>query len=123
MPLSEEEQRILQEIEKSFYDSDPDFVGKVGPGAITRHAGRRLRLAAAGFVLGLVGLVLSFTTSVVVAFAFFLLMVGSAVVAERSFRVLSRTGIESVAKRTGGINDLLAERRRRLREKFNRDDS
>lgn len=123
MPLSEEEQRILQEIEKSFYDSDPEFAGKVGPGAITRQASRRLRLSAAGFVLGLVGLVLTFTTSIFVAFAFFLLMVGSAVVAERSFRVLSRAGIESVAKRTGGFNDLLVERRRRLRERFNRDDS
>lgn len=123
MPLSEEEQRILQEIEKNFYDSDPEFAGKVGPGAITRHATRRLRMSAVGFVLGLIGLVLSFTTSVIVAFVFFLGMVASAVVAERSFRVLSKAGIEEVAKRTGGLNDLLIERRRRLRERFNRDDS
>ncbi|MGI8793007.1 MAG: DUF3040 domain-containing protein [Acidimicrobiales bacterium] len=123
MPLSEEEQRILQEIEKNFYDSDPEFAGKVGPDAITRHAGRRLRLSAAGFVVGLVGLVLTFTASIFVAFAFFALMVASAVIAERSFRVLSRAGIEEVAKRTGGLNELLLERRRRMRERFNRDDS
>ncbi|HAF67718.1 MAG TPA: DUF3040 domain-containing protein, partial [Acidimicrobiaceae bacterium] len=30
MPLSDDEQRILHEIEKEFYDSDPEFAREVG---------------------------------------------------------------------------------------------
>ena len=38
VPLSEDEQRILQEIEQQFYESDPEFAGELGKHASTRTA-------------------------------------------------------------------------------------
>ena len=37
MPLSEDEQRILQEIERNFYDSDPAFAREVSTTTLYRH--------------------------------------------------------------------------------------
>ncbi len=45
MPLSEHEQRLLEEMERSLYQNDADFVAKVG--------GRRARPAYRSIVLGI----------------------------------------------------------------------
>ena len=47
VPLSEDEQRILREIEQQFYDTDPDFAREVGTTSLYRHGLRRLKLAGA----------------------------------------------------------------------------
>ena len=67
MPLSPEEQRILQDIEKSFYEHDPQFSRKVSETTIYRVGGRNLKWLALGFVAGLVLLLWSFTQSVFLA--------------------------------------------------------
>jgi hypothetical protein len=53
MPLSEHEQRILAEIERRLLEEDPKFAHQVGS-SFRAHLGRRLKLAVAGFVLGLI---------------------------------------------------------------------
>ena len=53
MPLSDHEQRILAEIEKRLLEEDPKFAQQVGS-SFQVHLARRLKLAAVGFVLGLV---------------------------------------------------------------------
>ncbi|HYX44684.1 MAG TPA: DUF3040 domain-containing protein, partial [Acidimicrobiales bacterium] len=63
MPLSEDEQRILHEIEQQFYESDPAFAREVGKTTLYRHAGRNLKWAALGFICGFVLLVGGFTAS------------------------------------------------------------
>ena len=40
VPLSEDEQRILHEIERRFYESDPAFASQVSQTTLYRHAGR-----------------------------------------------------------------------------------
>ena len=50
MPLSEEEQRILSEIERRFYASDPKTAHQLSTTTLYRHAGRNCKWAAAGFV-------------------------------------------------------------------------
>ena len=42
MPLSEDEQRILQEIEQQLYASDPELAREVSSTTVYRHAGRNL---------------------------------------------------------------------------------
>lgn len=78
MPLDEREQRILDEIEKRLYEEDPKFeerVRKVTQGS----RGRALfRLAVVTFVLGLVVMLTTFTTSPYLAGAGFVVMVASA---------------------------------------------
>ena len=59
VPLSPEEQKILQEIEKSFYEHDPQFSRKVSESTIYRVAGRNLKWLALGFVAGAVAYVLA----------------------------------------------------------------
>ena len=78
MPLSPEEQKILQEIEKSFYEHDPQFSRKVSESTIYRVAGRNLKWLALGFLGGLILMIWSFTTSLVLGVAGFLIMLGCA---------------------------------------------
>ena len=54
MPLSEHEQRMLDEIERALYEDDPKFATSVNVGRIRR---RRPILAGIAFVVGLLLLV------------------------------------------------------------------
>ncbi|MFW0792877.1 DUF3040 domain-containing protein [Gordonia sp. CPCC 205515] len=57
MPLSEHEQRMLEQIENALYAEDPKFASSVKRRRLGRSSGRRRLQAAAIFVLGLVLLV------------------------------------------------------------------
>lgn len=57
MPLSEHEQRMLEEIESALYAEDPKFASNVKRRRLGRSSGRRRVQAAAIFVIGLVLLV------------------------------------------------------------------
>lgn len=124
MPLSEDEQRILHEIERSFYEHDPAFARGVSKNTLYRHAGRNCKWAALAFVAGLVVLLASFASHLIVGFVGFLLMLGSALVFERNLRKLGRAGWQDMTKsvRDRGLPDLLADTRKRLRERFRRDE-
>ena len=60
MPLSEEEQKILKEIEAQLNATDPGLVEQVSRTTLYRHAARMIRWAALGFLAGLVLLVFTF---------------------------------------------------------------
>ena len=60
MPLSEEEQKILKEIEAQLNATDPALVEQVSRTTLYRHSARVIRWAALGFFGGLVLLVLTF---------------------------------------------------------------
>ena len=122
MPLSEDEQRILQEIERNFYDSDPAFAREVSTTTLYRHAGRNLKWAGAGFVAGLVVLILGFTESVLLGFVGFLVMVGCAFLFYLNAAKMGRAGLQSVSQRTGNITEIVSRRSQRMRERFRRDD-
>lgn len=53
MPLSEHEQRMLEEIESALYAEDPKFASSVTRRRLGRSTGRRRIQAAVVFVLGL----------------------------------------------------------------------
>ncbi|WP_137723802.1 DUF3040 domain-containing protein [Prescottella subtropica] len=57
MPLSEHEQRMLDQIESALYAEDPKFASTVRGGRMRAPSGRRRLQAVALFVLGLVLLV------------------------------------------------------------------
>ena len=74
MPLSEHEQRILAEIERRLLEEDPKFAHQVGS-SFRAHLGRRLKLAVAGFLVGLVVVISStFFENVAIGVAGFVLM-------------------------------------------------
>jgi Protein of unknown function (DUF3040) len=86
MPLSEHEQRILAEIERRLLEEDPKFAHQVGA-SFRAHLGRRMKLAVAGFVLGLIVVISStFLENVAVGVAGFVLMLGCVFLFVRTMR-------------------------------------
>lgn len=125
MPLSEDEERILKDIEREFYENDPSFAREVGETTLYRHAWRNIKLALVGFVAGLVLLVLALATSHLLAFGGFLVMLGAALVIERNARKVGRAGLESMTSslRAGtGLRDYLGSSTQRVRRRLRPDD-
>jgi hypothetical protein len=123
VPLSEDEQRILSEIERSFYEHDPAFAREVSSATLTRHAGRYAKLAGVAFLGGLLLLLTSFASLFWLGALGFLVMLGSAFVFVTNVRKLTRAGLHEITRVRGrSIGDAVAEQRRRLRERFKRDE-
>lgn len=78
MPLNEREQRILEEIERQFYQEDPKLAETVAKTTLESMGRKWQRLAIVGFVVGLVIMFGFFTQSAWVALAGFIVMVVSA---------------------------------------------
>lgn len=125
MPLSEDEERILHEIAQQFYADDPEFAREVGETTLYTHTVRRMKWSGVGFVVGVVFLVLSLSTSYLLAFGGFLAMLGCALYFERNLRVLGKAGLEQVTRsiKATGLRDAIGGARGRMRERFrNADD-
>ena len=124
MPLSEEEQRILSEIESQLRASDPDLARQVGSTTIYSHALRQLRWGIVAFVASFVATVLLLTVSFLLAFLGFLAMVASAVVIERAARRMGRAGIGDAnqAIRGAGLRGYVNGAGKKARDRFKRAD-
>lgn len=123
MPLSDHEQRILDEIAKQLAEDDPRFAESVRSATPRTHALRRLRLAGIGLVAGLtifvtglfVGLDNNLLT-VVFGFAGFLVMLGSVLLGVRASRSLGSAVATDMRRRRGSsgpkrsVRDRLDER-------------
>jgi hypothetical protein len=118
VPLSPEEQKILQDIEKSFYEHDPQFSRKVSESTIYRVGGRNLKWLALGFVAGFVLMIWGFTTSLLLGVAGFLVMLACAFFFERNLRKMGRAGWQSLTSsmRSGGLGGA----GKRVRDRFKR---
>lgn len=112
MPLSEEEQRILQDIERSFYESDPAFARAVGESAPYLHAGRNARFAAAGFVASLAVLLATFTNAPLMGLVGFVGMVVCAAIFVRNVRrmIVNKQSEVSAGGRAGEWRDGIRDR-------------
>ena len=119
VPLSEEEQRILHEMEQKLYENDRGFVNR----ARTPHsfASRSLRWSVAVFVAGLAVLILSFRSSLLLATFGFLVMLLAALLFERSLRQTFGTkgdvgGVGAAKPRA--LSDELIDLGKRFRSRF-----
>jgi hypothetical protein len=124
MPLSEDEQRILKEIEENLSATDPKLVQQVSDTTLYRHAARVIKWSAAGFVAGLVLMVLTFTTTLILGVVGFAIMLGCALAIEHNVRKLGRAGIESLtgSMRGGAFKNMLGNAGNRWRDRWGRDD-
>ena len=120
VPLSEHEQRILEQIERNFYEEDPEFVGRVQKETVYRHAGRNLKWAALAFACGLALLIATFTRSVLLGLLGFLVMLAAAVAFERNVRRMGKSGLAELTSsvRERGVPKSWTELKARLRERF-----
>jgi hypothetical protein len=123
VPLSEDEQRILQEIEQQLYASDPQLARQAST-TVYRHAGRNLKWAALGFFAGLVFMVLTFASSTILGIVGFLVMLGAALAFERNLRRMGKAGWRqwTDSMRAAGMKDALGSAQRKVRERFKRED-
>ena len=125
VPLSEDEQRILQEIETQFYANDPHLAGEMGNHSIYAHCLRQMKWAGALFATGVVVLVvaLATATSFLVSFAGFVVMLAAALWFERSLRKMGRAGMEQLGRtfRAGGLRDYLGSTTERFKGRTRRD--
>lgn len=125
MPLSEDEQRILQQIEQQFEEQDPDLAGEIGRHSVYAHHLRLMKFAGVAFVLGTVVLVaaLAFEHNFLYAFGGFVLMLVAALWFERSLRKLGRAGVQQLTAslRDRGFGDSLRGATDRARERLRRD--
>ena len=124
MPLSEEEQRILHEMEQKLYEHDPSFVDRVATRSGGSHAARACRWAAVSFVVGFVVLIVSFRSSLILATCGFCVMLFSALLFERKLRQIDSpvSGILSRAFRGRGIGEEISDLRSRIRSHFKHQD-
>ena len=123
MPLSEDEQRILNEIEQKLKESDPHLALEVSSYTVYRHAFRNLKWALVGFVGGLVLMIATLSTSFLLAFVGFLVMLSAAMMFERNARRLGRAGLNSLGRRDPrSWRGIFGDPGRRLRERLGRRD-
>ncbi|MDP9436869.1 MAG: DUF3040 domain-containing protein [Actinomycetota bacterium] len=89
MPLSEHEQRLLDQIERALYAEDPKFASTVRSTDLRSHMRRRLRRAALvlalGFLLMLASVVMQET---LIGVAGFVVMLGALLLALASWKKL-----------------------------------
>ncbi|MGH9136152.1 MAG: DUF3040 domain-containing protein [Acidimicrobiales bacterium] len=126
MPLSEDEQRILKEIEQQFYATDPEFAREVATTSVYRHSLRRMKLAGLAFLLGTVAMVwMLWVGNFVLSFVLGLLPMFAAVVwFEHNLRKLGRAGLQQVTKsmRAATFRDALGNAGKKARDRFRRED-
>jgi hypothetical protein len=79
MPLDDREQKILADIERQFYEEDPELARAV-KGVDSGSSRSRIRLAAVGVFVGLATILFFFATNTVVALIGFAVLVGSATI-------------------------------------------
>ena len=111
MPLSEDEERILTEIEQHLYASDPNLARQVGSTTVYSESLRGVRWGLFGVIVGLVAAIALLSVNFVLSFVVgFGLMLVSAWYLERNMRRLGRAGIQQWTK---------SFRARALRDYFN----
>jgi hypothetical protein len=124
VPLSEDEQRILSEIEQQLYQSDPALARDIADTTVYTHAYRNLKWSMLGFVVGLVALIVTLGTSYLLAFGGFLVMLVSALAVERNARRLGKAGMQQMTQsmKAAGLRDALGNTSSRLKDRLKRPD-
>ncbi len=126
MPLSEDEQRILGEIEANLRASDPDLARQVGSTTVYTDSVRKLKWGIVALVAALVATVLLLMTlGHLAAFAGFVAMVGAALVVESNARRLGKAGINEATQALrggGGFKDYFNNAGSKAKDRLRRPD-
>lgn len=125
MPLNENEERILAEIERQFHAQHPQSAKRISSTTLRQYLARNCRWAALGFVVGLVILLAGFASSWVLGVFGFLVMVASTVVLIQNLRKIGRLGLEQVGRsiRSQGFSQAVEDISRRFRRLFGSGDN
>jgi hypothetical protein len=125
VPLSDEEQRILSEIEQQLYQSDPALARDIADTTVYTHAYRNLKWALLGFVVGLGILIFTLGTSYLISFGGFVIMLVCALAVERNARRLGRAGMQQMTQsmKAAGLRDAFGNTSTRLKDRMKRNEN
>ena len=111
MALSDEEQRLLEQMEAALAAEDPKLVNTLRGTGVRRVHRRRAAIAGVGFFAGLALLVVGMSTELFLSVLGFVLMVGAAVTAIYSWQHVgsgadpSRLSGRPTARQSSGSSD------------------
>lgn len=125
MPLSEDEQRILSQIEQQLHETDPALAKEVATTTVYTHSARNIKWSILGFIVGLVTIVLTLSVSFWLAFIGFVMMLAAALLFEQNLRRLGRAGMNQLSMnvQSSSLRNSLSGRRGKLRERFRPDET
>ncbi|MDX3640761.1 DUF3040 domain-containing protein [Streptomyces sp. MB09-02B] len=113
MPLSEHEQRMLEQMERALYAEDPKFASALEGSGLRTYTRRRVYQAVAGFLVGIALLMAGMVAQQIwVSVVGFLVMLGCAVLAVTGWRKAPKPG-EQPADATGTAGARRQTRQRR----------
>lgn len=117
MPLSPDEQRILEEIEQRLSEEDPRLAEAVSRTSLYTHLARRIRWSSVSFLIGFV-MLMAFPVSLWVAAAGFGVMLASSLLIYRSLKALGRDQVRAMQMQSGRFSfaGLLARLAGRFRD-------
>lgn len=124
MPLSEHEQRLLDEIEQALYAEDPKFASSVRSARPRNRVRTMLALSVVGVLVGLAVVLVGLTANLALLGVLgFVLIVGSCVAAAGALRGPRQNGTASLAAQAGQArptrsNNLRSKMEDRMRKRF-----
>jgi hypothetical protein len=122
VPLSEHEQRLLNEIEQALYAEDPKFVSSVRSARPRNRTRLLLLLSVVGVVAGLAVVVIALATWTLLGVVGFVLIVASIVCAASALRGPAPSDPTSAHRpndsRTGKSHSLRTKMEDRMRRRF-----
>lgn len=101
MPLSEEELRLLEQMERALVEEDPKFASTLRGTSLRRSARRRAVAAGVVFVVGMGVLLAGAMTNLVVGIVGFVIMLASAVVGLNAIRGQQAAAAADAARTAG----------------------
>lgn len=111
MPLSEHEQRMLEQMERALYAEDPKFATALEGSGLRTYTRRRVYQAVAGFLVGIALLMAGMVAQQIwISVVGFLVMLGCAVLAVTGWRKAPKPGERQAA---GGGGERRHSRQRR----------
>ncbi|QFQ96626.1 DUF3040 domain-containing protein [Streptomyces phaeolivaceus] len=113
MPLSEHEQRMLEQMERALYAEDPKFASALEGSGLRTYTRRRVYQAVAGFLVGIALLMAGMVAQQIwVSVVGFLVMLGCAVLAVTGWRKAPKPG-EQPTGAAGSAGERRQPRQRR----------
>ncbi|GAA0911105.1 DUF3040 domain-containing protein [Streptomyces thermoalcalitolerans] len=115
MPLSEHEQRMLEQMERALYAEDPKFASALEGNGLRTYTRRRVYQAVVGFLVGIALLMAGMVAQQIwVSVVGFLVMLGCAVLAVTSWRKAPKPGEQII----GGPNARQARPKRSMMDRI-----
>ncbi|UKY49648.1 DUF3040 domain-containing protein [Streptomyces inhibens] len=103
MPLSEHEQRMLEQMERALYAEDPKFATALEGSGLRTYTRRRVYQAVAGFLVGIALLMAGMVAQQIwISVVGFLVMLGCAVLAVTGWRKAPKPGEQHAGAGSGG---------------------